>query len=149
MEILVMGFERRNLATIDLDTGEIIDDLLVAFPKKRRLEGDFIMSLQDGFARLGRDTELTGQDHRVLYIYLANLDFENFIQISQSYIATDLGMRKERVSESTKKLVDKGILIKGLKVGRHQTYRLNAFYGWKGKADKKYWDECEKHSKAQ
>ncbi len=144
-----MGFERRNLATIDLDTGEIIDDLLVAFPKKRRLEGDFIMSLQDGFARLGRDADISGEDYRVLMIYLANLDFENFIQISQSYIATDLKIAKQNVSRATKKLVEKGILIKGLKVGRHQTYRLNAFYGWKGKADKKYWDECEKHAKAQ
>jgi hypothetical protein len=144
-----MTFERRNLATIDLDTGEIIEDLLVAFPKKRRLEGDFIMSLQDGFLRLGRDPDLTGQDHRVLCIYLGNLDFENFIQISQSYIATDLKIPKQRVYESTKKLVDKGILIKGLKVGKHQTYRLNAFYGWKGKADKKYWDECSKTAIAQ
>lgn len=144
-----MSFRRRNLKTIDMDTGEIIDDLLFASPVKRRLEGDFIMSLQDGFLRLGRDADLSGQDYRVLMIYLGNLDFENFIQISQSYIATDLNIRKERVSESTKRLVEKGILIKGLKVGRHQTYRLNAFYGWKGKADKKYWDECNKTAIAQ
>lgn len=131
-----------------MDTGEISDDLLIAAPKKRRLEGDFVMATQDGFLRLARDPDLTGEDHRVLYIYLANLDFENFLQISQSYIATDLGMKKENVSRATRKLVDKGILIKGLKVGRHQTYRLNAFYGWKGKADKKYWDECNKTATA-
>jgi hypothetical protein len=58
-------------------------------------------------------------------------------------------MKKENVSRATKKLVDKGILIKGLKVGRHQTYRLNAFYGWKGKADKRYWDECDRTAIAQ
>lgn len=144
-----MGFERRNLATIDLNTGEIINDLLVAFPKKRRLEGDFVMATQDGFLRLAKEADLTGQDYKVLLIYLSNLDFENFLQISQNYIATDLDMPKQRVYESTKKLVDKGILIKGLKVGRHQTYRLNAFYGWKGKADKKYWDECNKTAIAQ
>lgn len=144
-----MGFERRNLATIDLDTGKIIDDLLVAFPKKRRLEGDFVMATQDGFLRLARDPDISGEDYRVLMIYLANLDFENFIQISQSYIATDLKIAKQSVSRATKRLVDKGILIKGLKVGRHQTYRLNAFYGWKGKADKKYWDECNKTAIAQ
>ncbi len=127
-----------------MDTGEIVDDLLFASPIKRRLEGDFIMSLQEGFLRLGRDSDISGQDYRVLMIYLGNLDFENFIQISQNYIATDLKIPKQRVYESTKRLVDKGILIKGLKVGRHQTYRLNAFYGWKGKADKKYWDECNR-----
>jgi DNA-binding transcriptional ArsR family regulator len=144
-----MGLARRRLGTIDLDTGEISDDLLIASPKKRRLDGEFVMATQDGFLRLARDPDLTGEDFKVLMIYLANLDFENFLQISQSYIATDLGMKKENVSRATKRLVEKGILIKGLKVGRHQTYRLNAFYGWKGKADKKYWDECEKHAKAQ
>lgn len=144
-----MSFRRRNLKTIDMDTGEIIDDLLFASPIKRRLEGDFIMSLQEGFLRLGRDADISGQDYRVLMIYLGNLDFENFLQISQSYIATDLKLPKQRVYESTKRLVEKGILIKGLKVGKHQTYRLNAFYGWKGKADKKYWDECNKTAIAQ
>jgi DNA-binding transcriptional ArsR family regulator len=127
-----------------MDTGEILDDLLFASPKKHRLEGHFLMATQDGLIRLAKETDLTGEDLRVLLIYLGNLDFENFLQISQSYIATDLGMKKENVSRATKKLVDKGILIKGLKVGRHQTYRLNAFYGWKGKADKRYWDECNK-----
>ncbi len=139
-----MSLRRRNLKTIDMDTGEILDDLLVASPKKHRLEGDFVMATQDGFLRLAKETDLTGQDYKVLLIYLSNLDFENFLQISQSYIAIDLGMRQEHVSRATKKLVEKGILIQGLKVGRHQTYRLNAFYGWKGKADKRYWDECNK-----
>ncbi len=144
-----MSLRRRNLKTIDMDTGEILDDLLVASPKKHRLEGDFVMATQDGFLRLAKETDLTGQDYKVLLIYLSNLDFENFLQISQSYIATDLGMHQEHVSRATKKLVDKGILIKGLKVGRHQTYRLNAFYGWKGKADKRYWDECDRTAIAQ
>ncbi len=144
-----MSLARRRLGTIDLDTGEISEDLLIASPKKRRLNGDFVMATQDGFLRLARDPDISGEDYRVLMIYLANLDFENFLQISQSYIATDLGMKKQNVSRATNRLIEKGILIKGLKVGRHQTYRLNAFYGWKGKADKKYWEECEKHAKAQ
>jgi DNA-binding transcriptional ArsR family regulator len=144
-----MSLRRRNLKTIDMDTGEIVDDLLVASPKKNRLEGAFVMATQDGFLRLATESDLTGEDYKVLLIYLANLDFENFLQISQSYIATSLGMRKQNVSRATIKLVEKGILIQGLKVGRHQTYRLNAFYGWKGKADKKYWDECSKTAIAQ
>lgn len=144
-----MSLARRRLGTIDLDTGEIVEELLVAFPKKRRLEGEFVMSTQEGFLRLAKEADLTGEDYKVLLIYLSNLDFENYLQISQTWIADDLGMPRQNVSRATKKLVSKGILIKGLKVGKHQTYRLNAFYGWKGKADKRYWDECEKHAKAQ
>jgi hypothetical protein len=75
-----------------------------------------------------------------VYAWIFLVPFEAYLRLE---------IPKQCIYESSKKLVDKGILIKGLKVGRHQTYRLNAFYGWKGKADKKYWDECEKHSKAQ
>ncbi len=139
-----MAVRRRRFGTIDLETGEITEEQLVASPSKRRLDGKFVMATQDGLIRLAKEPDLTGEDLKVLLIYLGNLDFENFLQISQSYIATDLGMKPAHVSRATKKLVDKGILIKGLKVGKHQTYRLNAFYGWKGKADKKYWDECNK-----
>ena len=102
-----MSLRRRRLATVDLDTGEIIDDLLVASPKKRRLEGDFVMATQDGFLRLAMESDLVGEDYKVLLIYLANLDFENFLQISQSYIATTLGMKKHNVSRATIKLVEK------------------------------------------
>ncbi len=141
-----MPVRRRRLATIDLDTNEIIEDLLVAAPKKRHLGGQFVMAAQDGFLRLGLDPDITGQDYRVLMIYLGNLDFENYLQIHQTWIAESLGIKKEQVSRSTKKLIEKGVLIKGSKVGKHTTYRLNPFYGWKGKADKKYWEEYEKHA---
>ncbi len=143
-----MSIRKRRLATIDLETGEIIEEILVAAPKKRHLQGDFIMAAQDGFLRLARDADLTGQDYKVLMIYLGNLDFENYLQINQTWIADDLGMLRQNVSRSTRKLVKKGILIEGLKVGHHQTYRLNPFYGWKGKADKEYWEEYEKHARA-
>ncbi len=140
-----MPVRKRRLATVDLDTGEITDDLLVAAPKKRYIQGEFIMATQDALIRLAKDKDLTGEDLKVLLIYLGNLNFENYIPIHQAYIAEDLEMKKQNVSRATKKLVEKGILLEGAKVGRHQTYRLNPFYGWKGKADKKYWEEYEKH----
>ena len=142
-----MPVRKRRLATVYLDTGEIIEDLLVAAPKKRQPEGEFIMAAQDGFLRLADDPEITGQDYRVLMCYLGSLDFENYLQINQTWIADKLEIAKEQVSRSTKKLVEKGILIKGSKVGRFQTYRLNPFYGWKGKADKEYWEQYEEHAR--
>jgi hypothetical protein len=140
-----MGFYRRELRQVDAATGEVVEGKQVLIPPKHRLSGDFIMAMQEGFLRLAGDEELTRQDFRVLLSYMGNLDFENFIQVKQQYIADSLGIKRQRVCESTKKLVEKGILIKGPKVGKHITYRLNAFYGWKGKADKKYWETCEEH----
>jgi hypothetical protein len=37
------------------------------------------------------------------------------------------------VSQAIKKLVDKGVLEKGPKLGRSCSYRINLFYAWKGK----------------
>lgn len=140
-----MGFYRDEFVLVSKKTGEIVDGMPMILPKKHKLKGGFIMAMQDGFIRLGKEKDLTGQDLKVLLIYMGNLDFENYLQVSQRYIADDLGMAKQHVYRSTKKLVDKGILIEGPKVGKHKTYRLNAFYGWKGKADKKYWEVCEEH----
>jgi biotin operon repressor len=142
-----MSIFKKNLELIDPDTGEIIGETPFLFKKKANLEGEFIMARQEGFLRLSKDKDLTGADIKVLFVYFGNLDFENYIQISQQAIADYLEMRKQHVSKSTKKLIEKGILIEGTKVGRHNTYRLNPFYGWKGKADKEFHDFYDKHAK--
>lgn len=142
-----MSFFRKDLDVLDPGTGEILGKLPYLTKGKANLQGDFVMARQEGFLRLSREKDLTGNDYRVLNVFFGNLDFENYIQISQQSIANYLEMNKQHVSRSTKKLVEKGILIEGGKVGRHNTYRLNPFYGWKGKADKEFHDFYDKHAK--
>jgi hypothetical protein len=142
-----MSLFRKNLELVDPDTGEKVGQTPFLARKKANLEGEFIMARQEGFLRLATEEKLTGADYKVLLVYFGNLDFENYIQISQQAIADYLKMRKQHVSASTLKLVEKGILIEGTKVGRHNTYRLNPFYGWKGKADKEFHDFYDKHAK--
>jgi DNA-binding transcriptional ArsR family regulator len=142
-----MSIFKKNLDLLDPDTGEIIGQTPFLFKKKANLEGEFVMARQEGFLRLSKEKDLTGDDRRVLDVYFGNLDFDNYIQISQQTIADYLEMKKQNVSRSTKKLLEKGILVEGTKVGRHNTYRLNPFYGWKGKADKEFHDFYDKHAK--
>lgn len=140
-----MSIFKKDLNLQDPETGEIVGTTPFLVRRKVNLHGDYIMARQEGFLRLAKEPDLTGDDWRVLNTYFGNLDFENFIQISQQAIADYLGMRKQHVCRSTKKLVEKGILVEGTKVGRHNTYRLNPFYGWKGRADKEFHDFYEKH----
>ena len=63
---------------------------------------------------------------------LADLDYENFIQIAQADIAETLGMQKTNVSRAVRALLDVGVIFEGPKVGRSKTYRLNEQFGWKG-----------------
>ncbi|MCT8434976.1 replication protein [Escherichia coli O25b:H4-ST131] len=76
--------------------------------------------------------ELTGEQFKVLMLMLADLDYENFIQIAQADIAETLGMQKTNVSRAVRALLDVGVIFEGPKVGRSKTYRLNEQFGWKG-----------------
>jgi len=142
-----VSFFRKDFELVDPDSGEILGRMPFLTRKKVNLYGEYIMARQEGFLRLARESDLTGNDRRVLDVYFGNLDFENYIQISQQAIADYLGMNRQHVSRATKKLVKKGILIEGMKVGKHNTYRLNPFYGWKGKSDKEFYDFYEKYAK--
>lgn len=142
-----MSFFKKDLELRDPETGEIVGKMPFLSRKKVNLYGEYVMARQEGFLRLAKDKDLTGTDRRVLDVYFGNLDFSNFIQISQQAIADYLEMKQEHVSRSTRKLIDKGILVEGTKVGRHNTYRLNPFYGWKGKSEKEFHDFYEKHAK--
>ena len=142
-----MSFFEKELELIDPTTGEIVGKKAFLAKGKVNLHGEFVMARQDGFLRLALETDLTGADRRVLDVYFGNLDFENYIQINQQSIADYLGMKKQHVNRSTRKLVEKNILIEGRKVGKHMTYRLNPFYGWKGKPDKEFHRFYEEYSK--
>ena len=91
------------------------------------------MAFQDTFIELAKDPELTLEPKNILLYMFGRLDFENFIQLSQTEIAEALGMRQSNVSRAIKTLTDKQIILEGPKVGRSKCYRLNPHYGWKGK----------------
>jgi len=91
------------------------------------------MMFQDTLIEIAKDREMTGETYRVLFYLLSKLDFENYIHVTQGDAAAALGLQKTHVSRAVKTLCDKGILLKGPKVGRSATYQLNSSYGWKGK----------------
>ena len=71
-------------------------------------------------------------DFKVLHKLISILDMDNLIAINQSEIAASMGLQKQHFSRSIKKLLTEEILIEGAKLGQHKSYRLNAYYGWKG-----------------
>jgi hypothetical protein len=121
---------------IDEETGEILDKSCGTFifiPSRIKLREGWFMAFQDAFESLATDKELWGQPTAVLHYLMSKLSFDNFIAVEQVEIATKLSIEKTRVSESIRKLVDKGILEKGPRLGKSWSYRLNHMYGWKGR----------------
>ena len=76
---------------------------------------------------------VSGEARRVLDALCAVLDFENFIQLSHSDLAKLIGMKQPHVNRAMAELFERGIVIKGMKVGRSLTYRLSPTFGFKTK----------------
>ena len=114
-------------------TGEILDGVPVFCGVKRNpYSAGWVMNSQEALEIIAKDKEITGRIHRILWFLVARLDFENWIQISQKEICQELSMRKEDVSSGIKLLEKKGILMRGPKVGRSYSFRINPNFGWKG-----------------
>ena len=57
---------------------------------------------------------------------------KNYISVNHVLISEKLNMQKSHVSRSISTLIDRGIIIKGPRVGKGFTYILNSKYGYKG-----------------
>jgi hypothetical protein len=90
-------------------------------------------SYRQGFLKLGKDRDITGEAHRILWYLFDKLDFDHYTHVQQTEISEALDLQKSHVSRAVKVLCDKQIILKGPKTGRIITYRLNSEYGWKGK----------------
>ena len=124
---------QKRIGSVDLETGEILTHVLVAMPKKvpNGFGGWAAMSLNAATVLKGiKDIE----QQRVFWALIERLDFENYINVVQAEIARDLDMRFQHVSRAIKELVEQDIILKGPKVGRNVTYRLNPNIGWRGSA---------------
>lgn len=92
------------------------------------------MQVNQNFLReLALRKDVTGEVLRVFLYLNSRLDFENLIQVPQVEIAEELNLTKQNVNRSIKQLEDLGILIRGPKVGRSSSWKLNPNAGWKGK----------------
>jgi DNA-binding transcriptional ArsR family regulator len=128
---------------IDPSTGEVLPfevfrtQALYVIPQRKKIaQGGWFVMFQSFLRQLARDKDLTGQDHRVLNLMLAELDWENWVQIPQRAIAEELGMPQPKVAKSIKKLSQKGI-IEVVRDGRSNRYRINPELVWKGKYAKR------------
>ena len=70
-------------------------------------------------------SNLTGNDMKVMWAMLARLDYENLIQVNQAEVAEQVGMNRHHVNRSIKKLIELGVVLEGVKIGISRSYRLN------------------------
>lgn len=124
----------RKIASVDRDTGEILEGVVVYCGVKRNpYSKGWVMNSQEALEILASDQDLTKESLRVLMFLMARLDFENWIQVTQTEISEKLGIKKPNVSNAVSLLEEKGIILRGPRLGRSYAFRLNPYFGWKGK----------------
>ena len=121
-----------------------LDDGFIAYvvPKRKNgFEGRWLAMSQDAMLWLSRvamgDLAKSGMgvgEFQVLMCLLGYVDYENHILTPQSEMAEKLGMDRSNFNRAVKRLVERGVIEKGPKIGRMVSLRLNPEYGWKGSA---------------
>ncbi len=126
----------KRLYQIDAHTGEYQEGFVAYISPKRKngfQKGWLAMSQTNAFFSLAK-ADLGDQARRVLFMLLAKVEFENYIVVSQSEMAKELGMPLPNFSRAVSRLTDEGVILRGPKVGRMGSLKLNPEYGWKGTA---------------
>ncbi len=118
--------------------GEICNEgvLAVVYPRRKNGFGEGWIAMAQPALMALANANLSREEARVLFSILSLLDFENWIQVNQSAFSEKIGMRKQNFNRAMQRLESENILIRGPKVSKSITFRLNPNYGWKGSAKK-------------
>jgi DNA-binding transcriptional regulator GbsR (MarR family) len=118
---------------VDKYTGEEFGFPVIVGRKRNPYGKGWVMNSQDAAILLAKDKDIKGETHRVLWLIIGILDFENWVQLSVTEIANELNLKRPNVSKAMKVLEDKQIILRGPKLGRSYAFMLNPEFGWKGK----------------
>jgi hypothetical protein len=121
----------RKVTQVDLETGEDLGGFVAVIRPKQKSSFERHFTMNQAALKIIA-TELNHEQTKVLMMLLAELDYENYIQVAQIDIAESLAMKKSAVSRAIRHLLEFGIILEGPKIGRSKTYRLNPQFGWKG-----------------
>ena len=130
-----MGYRRINyVAGIyrDASSGHEIKGVPVLAREKPRTRGDWARVDLNALEELALAPEIQKTDWRVLVCLIAHAEFENEVQVSQSYLARRLSTYPVTVNNSIKKLIEKGVIQRHRKIGTTWTYKLNHNLAWRG-----------------
>ena len=125
----------RHMQQIDHQTGEVVEGFVAYVVPKRKngFQKGWMAMAQEAMMMLAQ-SNLTGNDMKVMWAMLARLDYENLIQVNQAEVSEQVGMNRHNVNRSIKKLIELGVILGGVKIGISRSYRLNPNFGWKGSA---------------
>ena len=97
---------------IDHQTGEVVEGFVAYVVPKRKngFQKGWMAMAQEAMMMLAQ-SNLTGNDMKVMWAMLARLDYENLIQVNQAEVSEQVGMNRHNVNRSIKKLIELGVIL--------------------------------------
>jgi hypothetical protein len=141
---------QKHLSMIDLATGELVGEgvpVWFGVKYKSPYEEGWVAMNQHFLREFAARKDVSGEVFRVFLYLDARLNFRNLIQVPQTEIAEELGMRKQHVNRAIRKLESLGIILRDPKAGHISAWKLNPHAGWKGKV-KELRPAIEQHARA-
>jgi biotin operon repressor len=129
---------RKKINNVDAETGEVLGGFLAYIPPRVKngfTEGWSAMARGVG-TLFAQNRSFLGQEGLALiFLLIDKLDFENHLVISQTGLGLELGMSRQNVQRSIRRLIELGALLEGPKNGKRHTYRLNPNFAWRGSGE--------------
>jgi biotin operon repressor len=117
----------------DAETGEILDGFVMHVAhRKMHAFGERWLAMAQNTAQILAHSDLGGAEFKIMFLLISKLDFENHLLINQVELANELGMLRQNVNKSIKRLVEVGVILEGPKFKQNRSYKLNPEFGWKG-----------------
>ena len=108
--------------------------IVISSRLKKYLKSDYVRAFQEGLSEIICDRDLSGEDVRVFFGIVANLEYENVFRMSLSALSTELGIDRSNISKSVSKLVQKNYLTKIDSQGKVNHYMADPRIAFKSRA---------------
>ena len=110
--------------------------IVVSSRIRKYLKSDYVRAFQEGLSEIICDRDLSGEDVRVFFGIVANLEYENIFRMPLALLSRELGIDRSNISKSVSKLVQKNYLMKIDSQGRVNHYMADPRIAFKSRASK-------------
>jgi len=90
-----------------------------------KLHSDYVRAFQEGLLEIICDKDLTGDDIRVFLAIMSHMEFDNKFTMPLGHLAEAIGMKRQNVSKSVKKLLEKQYLNRDGNQGQVNHYMID------------------------
>jgi hypothetical protein len=136
--------QKTKVLKIELECAD--DHYPVIGTRSRTKFKNFSMLYQAAAEDLAKNKTMGGPACRVLLFFLARMNYEGRVQMSQGDIGKIIDMKQSSVARAVKALTEVGVIRAEGKRGQTATYTFNPYYVSRGKASsvvkmQKEWDK--------